>query len=166
MVSISALLLKLYNLGFRGRLMGFIKHYHSGQTFQVKCGRLSTVFVQENGVVRDGILPPILFSLMINNLFDNVPDGFFHAMYADDGAIWIQGRHLPQLVPAMQNVLNCLVEWTNRWGFRFTPSKCSAIIFHRFMNKYGMINLSHLTITGEPLCYDDISFWAYTWTPD
>ena len=55
----------------------------------------------------------------------------------------------------MQNALNRLVEWTNRWGFRFTPSKCSAVIFHRYMNKDEMINLPHLTITGEQLCYDE-----------
>ena len=105
LVSIPALLLKLYNLGFRGRLMSFIKRYLSGRTFQVKCGRLSNVFVQENGVVQGGILSPILFNLMINDLFDNVPDGFSHAMYSDDCAIWIQGRHLPQLVPARCKML-------------------------------------------------------------
>ena len=155
LVNIPALLLKLYHFGFRGRLMSFIKNYLSHRTFQVKCGRLSNVFIQENGVVQGGILSPILFNLMINDLFDNVPDGFSYAMYADDCAIWIQGRHLPRLVQAMQNALNCLVEWTNIWGFQFTPSKCSAVIFHRYMNKKEMINIPHLTINGEQLCYDE-----------
>ena len=56
LVSTPALLLKLYKLGFRGRLMTFVNNYLSGRTFQVKCGQLSDTFEQENGVVQGGVV--------------------------------------------------------------------------------------------------------------
>ena len=155
LVSVPSLLLKLYNLGFRGRLMTFVKNYLRGRTFQVKCGRLSNVFSQKNGVVQGGIISPILFNLMINDIFDDLPAVFSHAMYADDCALWIQGRHLPNLIADMQSALNRLVEWTNIWGFTFTPAKCTAVIFRRYMRRTELDGIPQLTITGLPLRYDD-----------
>ena len=121
----------------------------------MKSGRLSHLFPQENGVVQGGIISPILFNLMINDLFDDLPDEFSHAMYADDCALWIQGRQLPLLIKDMQKALNRLVEWTNIWGFTFTPAKCTAVIFRRYMRNNELAGIPHLTITGLPLIYDD-----------
>lgn len=159
LVSTPALLLKMHTLGFRGRLMKFVKNYLNGRTFQVKCGRLSQVFEQENGVVQGGVVSPILFNLMINDIFGGISDEFSHAMYADDCAIWLQGRHLPQLITTMQNALDSLVEWADKWGFTFTPTKCNAVIFGRYMKRNELVNIPQLQIKGESIAYcDNVKF--------
>ena len=48
LTSTVALLTKMYSLGFRGRLMIFLKEYLHNRTFQVKCGGLSNVFFYSN----------------------------------------------------------------------------------------------------------------------
>ena len=155
LVSIPALLLKMYNLGFRGRLMSFVQSYLSRRTFQVKCGTLSQVFAQENGVVQGGVVSPILFNLMINDIFDGMSDAFSYALYADDCALWIQGRHFPQLARDMQNALDLLVEWADTWGFTFAPAKCNAVIFRRYMKRSELHNIPQLKIKGEVIAYSD-----------
>ena len=155
LVSVPALLLKMYHMGFRGRLMSFVRGYLTGRTFQVRCGTLSQTFEQENGVVQGGVISPILFNLMINDIFDELPDTFSYAMYADDCAVWTQGRHVPALVNEMQKALVSLVEWSDKWGFTFAPAKCTAVMFGRYMKRAEARSISPLTIKGEPIAYSD-----------
>ena len=149
----TALLWKLYHLGFRGRLMCYLREYLKERTFQVKCGRLSDNFNQTNGLLQGGVISPLLFNLMINDIFDNIPDYISYAIYADDCTMWIQGRNLTDLVQTMQTALHDVTEWCRKWGFVFTPSKCTAVVFRRFMRANEMQNIPPLTLLslGEQL---------------
>ena len=155
LVSPLALLWKMYSLGFRGRLLYFLQSYLGERSFQVKCGRLSDVFRQETGLVQGGVISPLLFNLMIDDIFATVPNDFSFAMYADDCALWIQGRNLVRLVQLMQLALNDLSHWAEQWGFTFTPSKCQAVVFRRYMNRDEMLHLPTLRINDEPVSYSD-----------
>ena len=132
LVSPTALLTKMHSLGFRGRLMYFLKSYLGARSFQVKCGELSNTFIQETGLVQGGVISPLLFNIMINDIFDNIPDSFSYAIYADDCAVWTQGRGAARLVRSMQTTLDTLAEWAEHWGFTFTPAKCKAVIVRFF----------------------------------
>ena len=97
--------------------------------------------------------------MMINDIYDNVPNECSYALYADDCAIWIQGRRLPQLVTTMQRALDTIQTWADNWGFTLTPSKCSAVIFSRYMNTRELHNITPLKIKDEVLSYnDDVKF--------
>ena len=110
-------------------------------------------------MVQGGVVSPILFNMMINDIYDNVPNECSYALYADDCAIWIQGRRLPQLVTTMQRALDTIQTWADNWGFTLTPSKCSAVIFSRYMNKRELHNITPLKINNEVLSYnDDVKF--------
>ena len=148
-----ALLLKMYNLGFRGRLMNFIHAYLGERTFQVRNGQLSDTFRQDKGLVQGGVISPLLFNLMINDIFDGLPRNFSTAIYADDCTLWLQGRDATQLVHAMQQALNSLAEWAKTWGFTYTPSKCKAMFFRRYMNRRELENIPELTLNNEHLQY-------------
>ena len=155
LLSPPALLLKMWNLGFRGRMMYFLKAYLGMRTFQVKCGCLSDIFQQDTGLVQGGVVSPLLFNLMINDIFDNIPNEFSYAIYADDCALWIQGRNATRIVQSMQTALDTVTEWAQHWGFTFTPPKCQAVVFRRYMNKNEIQNLPLLRVNNETIAYVD-----------
>ena len=155
LVSPLALLWKMYSLGFRGRLLYFLQSYLGERSFQVKCGCLSDIFRQETGLVQGGVVSPLLFNLMIDDIFTTLPPEFSFAMYADDCALWIQGRNLVRLLRLMQLALNDLSHWAQQWGFTFTPSKCQTVVFRRYMNQSEMVNLPTLMINDEPVPYSN-----------
>ena len=95
LTSKAALLTKMYNLGFRGRLMHFIDSYLDNRTFQVRNGVLSDTFQQQNGLVQGGVLSPILFNIMINDIFDNIDEDVSRAIYADDCSMWVRVDGFP-----------------------------------------------------------------------
>ena len=155
LTSTVALLTKMYHLGFRGRLMYFLKGYMRGRTFQVNSGVLSDVFEQENGLVQGGVISPVLFTLMINDIFAHLTPEFSVALFADDCSLWIQGRHILPLVDKMQTALDLVSRWTDRWGFVFSPNKCNSIIFRRYMKRHELANIPNLKIYDHPVPYSE-----------
>ena len=135
--------------------MYFLQSYLGERSFQVKCGRLSNTYTQGTGLVQDGVISPILFNLMINDIFDTVSNDFSYAIYADDCTVWTQGRGIARLVRSMQTTLDALAEWAQNWGFTFTPSKCKAVVFRRYMNRRELENLPALRINSEQIQYDE-----------
>ena len=159
LTSKTALLHRMYDLGFRGRLMFFIQAYLTDRTFQVRNRVLSDTFRQENGLVQGGVISPILFNILIDDIFHNVPSSVSCSLYADDCSMWVQGRRLLPLVNTMQTALDRVTAWTDRWGFVFSPNKCNAMIFRRYMNARELDNVPDLTIYDDPITYtDDVKF--------
>ena len=155
LTSTTALLTKMHSLGFRGRLMSFIQGYLRDRTFQVNVGVLSDRFEQENGLVQGGVISPILFNIIINDIFSNIPDNISSALFADDCSMWIQGRHVLPLVGRMQAALNHISRWTDQWGFVFSPQKCNAIIFRRYMRRRELNNIPDLTLYDQTISYSE-----------
>ena len=155
LTSTVALLQKMYTLGFRGRLMIFLQEYLQHRTFQVKTDRLSETFDQENGLVQGGVISPILFNIMINDIFSDIPSNMHYALYADDCSMWTQGRHILPLIVKMQTALNRVCAWADKWGFLFSPTKCNAIIFRRYMNSRELEGIPTLTIYDQHVPFSD-----------
>ncbi len=52
----------------------------------------------ENGIPQGSVCSPILFSIMINDIFDQVEGNIGKSLYADDEALWVRGRNIqPQI---------------------------------------------------------------------
>jgi len=59
------------------------------RTIQVMVGSVSSKTVAiENVIPQGNVISPVLFNIMINNIFDKVERGFGLSLFADDGAIW------------------------------------------------------------------------------
>lgn len=53
---------------------------------------MSEVYEVENGTPQGSIISPLLFSVMINDIFKNVERNIGVALFADDGAMWKRGE--------------------------------------------------------------------------
>lgn len=65
------------------------------RTIQVKIGaELSSQCVVENGTPQRSVISPALFSIMINDVFVNIPMDVESSLFADDGELWKRGRNV------------------------------------------------------------------------
>lgn len=68
--------------------MDFI-FFLKGRSIQVKIGTdISNKHKVEHGTPQESVISPTLFSIMINDIFKNVPNDMNRSLFADDGALW------------------------------------------------------------------------------
>ena len=65
-------------------------------------GVSSKTVLIENGTPQGSVISPVLFNVMINDIFDNISEGFGLSLFADDGAIWKRGRNVEFIVKQVQ----------------------------------------------------------------
>ena len=155
MVSPTVLLNRMYDIGFRGHIMHFIRGYLQNRTFQVRCGEVSDTFEQEYGVVQGGVISPLLFNIVIDSLIDAIPREVSAAIYADDCTIWAQGKDIPLIFQKIQNALTRIGQWSERNGFVFSPMKTNAVLFRRGLKRVNQNQLPTLKLNGHPICIVD-----------
>lgn len=86
-------------------------------------GVFSDILWIDNGTPQGSVISPVLFNVMINDMFDDVGRGFGLSLFADDGAIWKRGRNIKFIIKKMQAALDKVVEWAGRWGFKISVEK-------------------------------------------
>jgi len=126
------LLKKLNSAGLQGNLPYFVQQFLQSRKISVRVGnQMSEVYPIHSGVPQGSVVSPTLFTIMINDLFNNCAPEIQHSLYADDGAMWYCSHKITEGVTKMQQALETLVEWSNRWGLNMSPQKTKAMIFSR-----------------------------------
>uniref|UniRef100_A0A2P2I0P6 RNA-directed DNA polymerase from mobile element jockey n=1 Tax=Hirondellea gigas TaxID=1518452 RepID=A0A2P2I0P6_9CRUS len=137
------LLHKLHALGLKGRLADFIQQFLKLRSIRVRVtSTTSNSFPLYSGVPQGSVLSPTLFTILINDLFAQLPPGVSHSLYADDGALWITGSSLPELTNTMQLALNIIENWSHTWGLQMAPTKTKAITFTRRNLQFPILKLN------------------------
>uniref|UniRef100_A0A8C2IDK7 ribonuclease H n=1 Tax=Cyprinus carpio TaxID=7962 RepID=A0A8C2IDK7_CYPCA len=124
------LLIKLNKIGIGGKLYNWVLDFLFECTFQVKIGEeLSAPYNILNGTPQGSANSPLLFNLMINDVFDKVnKPGIGLALYADDGALWKRDRNIKNVVKGIQESIK-VEEWSLDWGLKFSVSKTQYMLF-------------------------------------
>ncbi len=96
------LLSRLYSIGLSETALGWIRNYLKNrcQRVQIK-GSISDSLSIESGVPQGSILGPLLFTLYINNLGDNLSDACIH-LYADDTIIYCFASSIDSCISKLQ----------------------------------------------------------------
>lgn len=142
------LVIKLYDAGIRGRMLNWIKDFLESRHIQVRVGgTLSSTVLVDNGTPQGSVISPVLFNIMVNDIFDSIGQGFEKSLFADDGAVWKRGRNVYYLFKKMQGALDQVQRWATKWGFRLSVAKSKFIVFGR---KYKLGELD-LKLYGQPL---------------
>ncbi len=92
---------------------------------------MSNAFHIENGTPQGSVISPLLFSIMINDVFNQVEPEVGKSFFADDGALWKRGRNSLYINRKMQEVIQKVEEWAYDWGFKFSVEKTKTVIFYR-----------------------------------
>lgn len=120
-------MIKLEEMGIEGRMFNWISDSLKQRTISVRVGdSISSQGVIENGTSQGS---PVLFIIMISNIFSKVDRNIGKSLFADDGALWFRGRNNKYIMGKMQKAVDEVVKWSYKWGFKFSVEKSQTIIF-------------------------------------
>lgn len=142
----NSLFYKLCCLGFSRKLVLILQKLYNNTSSRVWDGSsLSDSFFISQGVKQGCLLSPVLFTLYLNDLPDNLPGGISVAgtvvkvlLYADDIVL------LSDSPDILQNMIDSLYSYCQKWGLRINLDKSKIMIFrtstrysHRLVWMYG-----------------------------
>ena len=84
-----------------------------------------------SGVPQGTVMGPLLFLLHINDLPENVTSKV--RLFADDRLLY-RPIHNASDQLALHRDLDSLVEWSSKWGMKFSAKKCESIRMCRERN--------------------------------
>ena len=131
MVYKPALASKLHRLGIKGHLAHYLYNFLSGsRRFRL---RHRSVFLNtheaETGLPQGSCLSPILFNIIIDDLFIDIPPGESSSLFADDSAIWCTTSDLNIGIQRLQSALRGVEQWSVVNGLEFSAEKSPLMIF-------------------------------------
>jgi hypothetical protein len=119
------LLRKLKSLGIESNVLKWIKDFLVGRRQRVSInGTVSDWASVRSGVPQGSVLGPVLFIAFINDLPEAVSS--VCSMYADDTKVYNTVRNTSQQLQ-LQDDLDSLVDWADKWQLRFNADKCKVI---------------------------------------
>ena len=129
------LLHKLHHYGIRGNVLLWISEFlENRQQSVVIDGKHSEWIHMDSGVPQGTVLGPLLFLLHINDLPDEITSQT--RLFADDCLVY-KPIHSKADQISLQNDLDKLAIWANKWGMSFNPSKCNIMSIHRSKSPYN-----------------------------
>ncbi len=126
------LVIKLVKIGIGGNLFNWIKYFLFGRKIQVRIGaEISSQYEVGNRTPQGSVISPLLFIIMINDIFVNVSEDIGTSLFADDGAVWKRGMNIQCTIRKVQKAIDKVIELGYDWGFRFSIRKDSDSIFYK-----------------------------------
>lgn len=100
-------MIKLGMMGIAGRAYNWVKEFLFDRFIQVRIGTaLSQKYKVDNGTPQGSVISPLLFSIMINDVFSQVQGDIGRSLFADDGALWKRGKNINHIVNKIQEAVN------------------------------------------------------------
>ena len=119
------LMSKINSIGFNTETLHWIKAFLSDRVQQVCInGANSTWKPVTSGIPQGSVLGPILFVPNINDLPSNILSDVY--MFADDTKIFNIMKS-PEDQEILQNDLDSLSAWSDKWLLKFHPEKCKVM---------------------------------------
>ena len=120
---------KLNELGLKGNLPEFISNFLKDRKIKVKIGDIiSQAFDLDNGLPQGSVLSCVLFTLIINSIFEELEE-VYKSLFCDDGLFWATGGDLPTVINTMQRALDLLEEWCSYNGPKISILKTTFCIY-------------------------------------
>jgi hypothetical protein len=120
------LLLKMQTYGITGQVLQWVRNFLAGRVQRVRVGRAFSEQADVlSGIPQGSILGPILFTLFINDLPDDISS--VCKIFADDTKIYSCTSHSQTI----QKDLDNLVNWSDKWNLYFNAGKCKVLHYGR-----------------------------------
>ena len=129
------LILKLQNIGVKGKLLSWIESFLTNRMQSVKVNGIRSFWSSVlSGVPQGSVLGPLLFILYVNDL-PNCLTTCSCKIFADDTKIASKVNSCDQ-ADLLQEDLNRLYEWTRTWKMQFNGKKCHVLHIGKTNPKY------------------------------
>ena len=156
-VSHKRLIVKLEAIGIKGKLLAWLKDWLKGRRQRVKVeGEFSEWVEVLSSAVQGSVLGGTLFDIYINDVCKAVLDALI-LLFADDTKVarTIQSE---EDAKRMQEIIDRIEEWSNRWGMAFNADKCKVMHMGRNNPQYKY-TMGGRQI-GESTAEKDLGVWT------
>lgn len=128
------LIYKLQKYNFPLYIIKIIQNYLKNRTFIVTANKTdSNEKTIEAGVPQGSILGPVLFILYINEIPKS--DEVKLSLFADDTAVYVSSLKLSLAVKKLQNYLEVLLEFFDKWKLKVNSAKTELVYFKHLKRK-------------------------------
>jgi hypothetical protein len=129
------LLYKLKSCGISGRLLEWLKDYLTNRQQRVTINGVHSKWGKIGaGVPQGSVLGPLLFLIFINDI-EHVLKHCKIRFFADDTCLFIEVDDPSTTADAINEDLEALNQWSNRWLVKFSPPKTEELIVSNKRNK-------------------------------
>jgi hypothetical protein len=123
------LLLKIESLNIQGNILNWIKDWLKNRRQKVVIDNLFSLWILViSGVPQGSVLGPLLFIIYINDLDEAARRALMTKKFADDSKIANKAVSQEDR-EVMQDCIDNLVEWSEKWGMVFNTEKCKIMHF-------------------------------------
>ncbi|KAL4104985.1 hypothetical protein QTP88_020260 [Uroleucon formosanum] len=122
------LLYKLKILNTPNAIFNLIKSYLTARRFKVKINDTpSQIKIINAGVLQGSKISPLLFNIYVSDFSTSINTEI--ALYADDSAIYSSSTDVETVTKNMQDHLNGIQIWGDKWKIKLNPQKSTAVLF-------------------------------------
>ena len=144
------LLIKLAAYGITGTVHNWIKEFLSGRVQRVRVGKeFSTLEPVLSGIPQGSILGPILFTIFINDISENIQS--YCRIFADDTKIY----NLTSDCKVLQEDVYRLQEWSAKWELHFNVSKCKVLHAGKKNPNFNYVMKTERGISEMDVCEEE-----------
>ena len=131
-------MVKVNAQGIQADAVRWIRNWLAGRRQRVSINKSYNSWAPvTSGVPQGSVLGPLLFLIYINDLGTNIVSKM--SKFADDTKLCHIARN-PDDITELQDDINKLVEWANKWQMNFNVDKCSVMhIGHNNKFKFKFI---------------------------
>lgn len=97
---------------------------------------MSNNYEVENGMPQGSVISPLLFIIMINDVFGKVPEDICRSLFTYDGALK-RGNNMEHIIKKLLKATNKVAEWGCVWGFKCSIEKRRRIPEELKIQMYG-----------------------------
>ncbi|KAI4830607.1 hypothetical protein KUCAC02_002226 [Chaenocephalus aceratus] len=153
---------RLLSIGISSLAVGWFVNYLSERSQCVHFDGLSSEWLNiSNGVPQGSVLGPLLFSIYINSVGDNVDEATLH-FYADDTVMYCAGPTIQEAVVKLQAVFNTIQTQLFELKLLLNVDKTKVMLFSK-VKKTPEPVLDIVTTQGTKLevvaCYKYLGIW-------
>ena len=149
----STILDSMVKNNIKPKLVKWFEQFLYSRTAKIDFSGTCAKYLLKRGCPQGGVLSPFIWNLNFESFIKTLDKGPINVLcFADDSALYIKGVDPPMMVILMQDAINAAVEWGNKHGLKFVPSKTEAIFFYGSYNrKYK--EPTKLKVDGVPITY-------------
>lgn len=148
-----ALIYKLIKIGLDKPTIKILQSFLTDRSFRVQIGNeMSNIFTITAGCPQGSCLSPILYNIFTHDF--PCLNGCESSIFADDTAILSSGTYSSTIIVKLQDSIDSVVNYFNKWKILVNSSKTQSIFFSRKRKECFLPN-SSIKINGLDIAWEN-----------